>query len=600
MLKCEMNMPFYLMMIYGSIMIVFVLILRGLFRNRFPKFIFPILWCVVLLRFLIPFSVSTPLSIPMPWNDMSLILTTYSFDTAVSEAVLVDWPDEELVEDVPVVRYEAGGEWSGQTVGYDNVSISYDPVEETISVKGDNVTGVTEAYDSISQAAYSDYYPSYGSVLRELFSDFDIFYKDIFRIRRLLTIIYFFSFIAAAGILGSQKYRYLKRLRGGLLIEHNETINTILRDMGMGHVLVFSNDNIASPMVCGLLNPRIYLPTQMDFRNTMMLQHVLTHETMHIRRKDNWVKCIMVIVLCLNWFNPLVWIMSKCLASDLEAACDESVIRQCGEETKKDYAFSLLAMAVSGNRTSLLYSAFSKTEVEKRVKNILSYKKATFLALLFTVLLMAGSMTAFASIGQAPFRTELTAFCASDSSRWGVDVSLTRDIALGKNAQERAEDIVFSVLETDETGDPKVIRDRILTALAKEFGVERGAFRVEISFVLNDEKIREEYGSWGLSAETGDHMWKYKGETIRIYQDKMVGSYQSNTSGTVDVYIQRDNCGEITSVDVWHEGDPEYDKLTREHERSKYSRGGSAAAESAGTAERIENSETTYLHMIDY
>ena len=595
MLNFGLNMPFYLMMLYGSIMIVFVLILRGLFRNRLPKFVFPVLWGVVLLRFLIPFSVSSPLSIPMPWSAMSPFTAVSSIDmvTAGTASSSVT-----VVEDSPVVNYVVGDEWRGQTVGYDNVSIAYDPVKERISVKGDSVSEATEAYGGISQTAYSDYYSSYGSVLGGLFSDFDVFYKDIYMVRWLLVIIYIFGLIAVAGILGRQKFRYLKRLQRGLLIEHNETINTILREMGMGHVLVFSNDEIASPMVCGLLNPRIYLPTQMDFQNTTMLRHVLTHETMHIRRQDNWFKCIMVIVLCLNWFNPLVWIMAKCLASDLEAACDAAVIRQCGEETKKDYAFSLLAMAVSGSRTSLLYSAFSKTEVEKRVNNILSYKKATFMALLFTVLLMAGSMTAFASIGQAPFWTELTAFCASDQSRWGVDVSLTRDIALGKNAQERAEDIIFSVLDTDETGDPKVIKDRILTALAKEFSVERGAFRVDMSLVVSDKKIREEYEPWGLSAEPGNQMWNYKGETIRTYQDKMLGHYQSNASGTVDVYVHRDNRGEITSVDVWHEGDPEYDKLTRDMERKKYSRSGTAAG-SVGTAERIENSETTYLRMID-
>ena len=590
MLKFGMNMPFYLMMLYGSVMIVIVLILRGLFRNRLPKFVFPVLWGVVLLRFLIPFSVSSPLSIPMPWNNLSLIQTTYSSGTAITEAVLTDSPDVEATEGTSVVNDEVGDEWRGQTVGYDNVSITYDPVKETISVKGDNVTRGTAAYDGISQVAYSDYYPSYGRVFDEMF--FDLFFTDAFVVERLLLVVYILGLIAVAGMLGRQKFRYLKRLQSGLLIEHNETINTILRDMGMGHVLVFSNDEIASPMVCGLLNPRIYLPTQMDFRNTMILRHVLAHETMHIRRKDNWFKCVMMIVLCLNWFNPFVWIMAKCLASDLEAACDAAVIRQCGEENKKDYAFSLLAMAVSGNRTSLLYSAFSKTEVEKRVNNILSYKKATFIALLFTVLLMAGSMTAFASIGQAPFWTELTAFCASDHSRWGVDVFLTRDIALGKNAQERAEDMIFSVLESDETGDPKVIEDRILTALAQEFGVERGAFRVETSFVVSDKKIREEYEPWGLSAESGTAMWNYKGETIRTYQDKMLGSYQSNADGTVDVYVQRDNCGEITSVDVWHEGDSEYDERTKKYEREKYSHSGSAAADSAGTIEQFETTVT--------
>ena len=253
----------------------------------------------------------------------------------------------------------------------------------------------------------------------------------------------------------------------------------------------------------------------------------------------------------------------------MEAACDAAVLKKCDEDARKEYAFSLLAMAVSASRTSLIYSAFSKTEVEKRVKNVLSYKKMTFLVLLFTVLLMAGSMTAFASIGQAPFWSDLTAFCSSDNSRWGVDVSITRDIALGKNAQERAEDVVFSVLRTDETGNPEVIEDKILTGLAKEFGVERRAFHVETSYMISDELLREDYEAYGLSAADGNASWTYQGEKIRAYKDEMIGRYYSKEDGTVDVYVQRDNRGEITSVDVFHEGDPEYDERTMRIERER-------------------------------
>ena len=53
-----MNMPFYYMALYGSIMIVIVLVLRAFLKERLPKFVFPVLWGVVLLRLLVPFSVS--------------------------------------------------------------------------------------------------------------------------------------------------------------------------------------------------------------------------------------------------------------------------------------------------------------------------------------------------------------------------------------------------------------------------------------------------------------------------------------------------------------------------------------------------------------
>ena len=65
MLHFTMKMPFSLMAFYGSIMILIVLLLRGLLRNKLPKFVFPVLWCVVLVRLLVPFSLSSPLSIKL-------------------------------------------------------------------------------------------------------------------------------------------------------------------------------------------------------------------------------------------------------------------------------------------------------------------------------------------------------------------------------------------------------------------------------------------------------------------------------------------------------------------------------------------------------
>mgnify|MGYP002508254758 FL=1 len=65
MLHFRMNMPFYLMAFYGSVMIAAVLLLRALLKNKLPKFVFPALWGVVLLRLLVPFSLSSPLSLSM-------------------------------------------------------------------------------------------------------------------------------------------------------------------------------------------------------------------------------------------------------------------------------------------------------------------------------------------------------------------------------------------------------------------------------------------------------------------------------------------------------------------------------------------------------
>ena len=374
---------------------------------------------------------------------------------------------------------------------------------------------------------------------------------------------------AAAVILLHQKWRYARRLRNSLLIEHNETINTILRNENMGHVLVFTNDHIASPLVSGVFSPRIYLPSGMDFQNVQILRHILAHETMHIKRKDNLTKAMMLLAICLHWYNPLVWVMSKYLSADLEAACDADVLKNSDAEERQNYAYSLLAMAVTANRKTLLYSAFSKTEVERRIRGILQHKKTTALVLIFTIFFVLGSTAVFATGGQAPFSNYLSSYCGSDNSRWAVQAVLARDIALDETANDRADDVILNVLQEDETHDPDRIRQEVTDALSKEFGVEKGAFRVLVSLILDEKTLETEYRAQGITKDK-DGWYQYQGESVRKYVDEMLGAVQSRDEGIVDIEVIRDRMGEIVKVTALHEGDAAFDERTKEIERDRW------------------------------
>ena len=530
MLHFRMNMPFVYMALYGSIMIVLVLLLRAALKKKLPGFVFPVLWGVVLLRLLVPFSLSSPMSLPVP--ALSFLTETSAWQEAVghedSFAAQDQWQDARVLEGT-----------AGETGMAEDRADMAGERSETVAVS-------EQGYDRGE----------------------DLWNVSFLYGKNLLQFLYLAGLAGVTGFLGWQKYSYARRLKGSFLMEHNETVNTLLREMDMGHVLVFTSDQIASPLVCGLRNPRIYLPTRMDFQNTLLLRHVLAHETMHVRRGDNWLKCVMVAALALHWYNPLVWILSKCLASDLEAACDSAVLANYGEEERKSYAFSLLAMAVTGSRTTLLYSAFSRTEVEKRVKGILHYRKATAFVLALALLFTLGSTVVFATGGQAPFSTRLTAYCFSSNCRWGGYVQITRDIALGKDAQARAEGIVISVLGTDKAGDPGLLEEKIRTELAEEFGVEKRAFAMDFSLCLDQEEIEKEYEALGLT-QGEDGFWLYQNEPIRIFHDKMLGCWQTKEDGAVDVSVQRDRLGYATSVTVWRQGEREFEEqiLLREAAR---------------------------------
>ena len=133
--------------------------------------------------------------------------------------------------------------------------------------------------------------------------------------------------------------------------------------------------DVTTPVVVGVLNPRIYLPYSVQ---ESQLSHVLVHENMHIKRKVHLPKLLFYIAVIIHWFNPMVWISYRLLERDMEMACDEAVLERLGAEEKKNYCESLLNLADSKNHFVGNPVAFGESDVKMRMKNVLNYKKPRF------------------------------------------------------------------------------------------------------------------------------------------------------------------------------------------------------------------------------
>lgn len=132
---------------------------------------------------------------------------------------------------------------------------------------------------------------------------------------------------------------------------------------------IYIADGIPSPAVTGIFRQRILLPREYDAQD---LRFILMHENAHIKRKDNLRRIVAIATACVHWFNPLSWLFLKSFLESLELACDEAVLRRCGEKEKKAYAGTLLRCAES---RSLCASAFGGAKVRVRIEHILAYKK---------------------------------------------------------------------------------------------------------------------------------------------------------------------------------------------------------------------------------
>lgn len=160
---------------------------------------------------------------------------------------------------------------------------------------------------------------------------------------------------------------------------------------------VRSSDLISSPLTYGILHPVILLPKKLDRNDQVALKYVLTHEYVHIRRFDAITKILFAAVLCIHWFNPLVWVMYVLANRDIELSCDAWVIRMMGEKNRSSYALMLIKMEEKRSGMSALYSHFGKNAISERIEAIMKFKKTSIWACILALALIAGATTAFAA-----------------------------------------------------------------------------------------------------------------------------------------------------------------------------------------------------------
>ena len=138
---------------------------------------------------------------------------------------------------------------------------------------------------------------------------------------------------------------------------------------------VKQSEYVKTPFVLGLIHPTIYLPFHMESADAV---HVLAHERAHIRRGDPWWKMLGFVLLAIYWFHPLMWVAYFFLCRDMEAACDEAVIRGLSREGRQGYAAALLRLSAAVPGLHACPLAFGEVGVKARIKGVINYKKPGF------------------------------------------------------------------------------------------------------------------------------------------------------------------------------------------------------------------------------
>lgn len=123
--------------------------------------------------------------------------------------------------------------------------------------------------------------------------------------------------IASLGVMAVRQHRFLRTLGTPSLDEDGLPLLHALDGSGIG------------PAVVGAFNPKIVLPANFATRYSEAERRlVLAHERAHLFAHDAQVNALAALLLCLNWFNPLVHLASRLMRIDQEMAADAMVVAQ--------------------------------------------------------------------------------------------------------------------------------------------------------------------------------------------------------------------------------------------------------------------------------
>ena len=313
----------------GSLLILALLFGKQFLKNKISRQWQYYIWLVVVLRLLLPFG-----------TEVSLMGKAYqAVDQAISQTAPLP-PQQQLPLNAPESNL-------APAVGAEHHN-------ETVSSPADDVTTAHPLQDI--------------GVL-------------------LINQIWLVWLVAALGLLIRKITIYqgfMRYIRAGLTpvsdIERLDELSIVAEQSGIKKPIELCvNPLVSSPLLIGFFRPCIVLPSadipEKDFR------YIILHELTHYKRRDMFYKWLVQITVCLHWFNPLVYLMSREITKACEFSCDEAVLAKMGSSNAQDYGKTLLdAMAAVGRYKENLGAVTlseNKQLLKERLGAIMSFKKAS-------------------------------------------------------------------------------------------------------------------------------------------------------------------------------------------------------------------------------
>lgn len=202
-------------------------------------------------------------------------------------------------------------------------------------------------------------------------------------------------------------YRLIRSLKGTSQPVERADLHTILQeqcaDLVIDREIPLRISSAADcPMLAGFIHPTLYLPDERISRTDAVF--IFRHELTHYKHGDLWLKLLLLAARCLHWFNPLVHLIARFAQEDIEAACDDAVVRGHDGAYRRAYGETILRSAIAqAQKRKALVSCFGddKKTLMRRFEGLFDKSvKKRGVALVVMIALLVGSLGCVVAVGE--------------------------------------------------------------------------------------------------------------------------------------------------------------------------------------------------------
>lgn len=232
-------------------------------------------------------------------------------------------------------------------------------------------------------------------------------------------------------------YRLIRSLKGTSCSVERADLHTILQeqcaDLVIDREIPLRVSSAADcPMLAGFIHPTLYLPDERISRTDAAF--IFRHELTHYKHGDLWLKLLLLAARCLHWFNPLVHLIARFAQEDIEAACDDAVVRGHDGAYRRAYGETILRSAIAQvQKRKALVSCFGddKKTLMRRFEGLFDKSvKKRGVALVVMIALLVGSLSCTIAVGDndkgltKELRIQLAQKQANEAENLGYTVKL--------------------------------------------------------------------------------------------------------------------------------------------------------------------------------